>query len=114
MTSNNCDWDKAWFYLRNDDELLPAYTGKLLTDKPASWGYGVSPPRVPGQAHGVHRRAASSGWQGANDGRRRRKLPPAEGASLMETRLPIYKLTLEAPSEGLRMMAELLSHEIAA
>jgi hypothetical protein len=34
--------------------------------------------------------------------------------SLMERRLPIYKLTSEAPSEGSRMMAELLSHEIAA
>ena len=33
---------------------------------------------------------------------------------LMERRLPIYKLTPEAPSEGSRMMAELLSHEIAA
>jgi hypothetical protein len=32
----------------------------------------------------------------------------------MERRLPIYKLTSEAPSEGSRMMAELLSHEIAA
>ena len=31
----------------------------------------------------------------------------------MERRLPIYKLTSEAPSEGSRMMAELLSHEIA-
>ena len=40
MTTNNHDWDKAWFYLRNDNEQLPAYTGKILTEKPASWGYG--------------------------------------------------------------------------
>ena len=44
MTMNNRDWDKAWFYLRNDDEQLPAYTGKVLTEKPDSWGYGVSHP----------------------------------------------------------------------
>ena len=44
MASNNRDWDKAWFYLRNDDGALPAYTGKVLAEKPASWGYGVSPP----------------------------------------------------------------------
>ena len=44
MTMNNRDWDKAWFYLHNDDEQLPAYTGKVLTEKPDSWGYGVSPP----------------------------------------------------------------------
>ena len=44
MTSNNCDWDKVWFYLRNDDGWLPANTGKILTERPYSWGYGVSPP----------------------------------------------------------------------
>ena len=43
MTSNNRDWSKAWFYLRNDDGRLPAYTCKVLTDKPDVWGYGVSP-----------------------------------------------------------------------
>ena len=42
MTSNNRDWSKALFYLRNDDGRLPAYTGKVLTDKPDT--YGVSPP----------------------------------------------------------------------
>jgi hypothetical protein len=44
MTMNNRDWDKAWFYLRNDDGRLPAYTGKILTERPESWGYRVSPP----------------------------------------------------------------------
>ena len=33
MTTNNRDWDKAWFYLCNDDERLSAYTGKVLTEK---------------------------------------------------------------------------------
>ena len=36
MTSNNHDWDKAWFYLRNDDGRLPAYSGKVLTARPKS------------------------------------------------------------------------------
>jgi hypothetical protein len=44
MMSNNHDWDKAWFYLRNDDGRLPAYTGKILMERPDSWGHGVSPP----------------------------------------------------------------------
>ena len=43
MTSNNRDWDKVWFYLRNDDEWLPPYTGKLLMSRPEVWLYGVSP-----------------------------------------------------------------------
>ena len=33
---------------------------------------------------------------------------------LMERKLPLHKLTPEAPYEGSRMMEELLSHEIAA
>jgi hypothetical protein len=33
---------------------------------------------------------------------------------LMERKLPLHKLTLEAPSKGTRMMEELPSHEIAA
>jgi hypothetical protein len=44
MTTNNRDWDKAWLYLRNDNERHPAYTGKILTERPDSWGYWVSPP----------------------------------------------------------------------
>ena len=43
MMTNNRDWDKAWFYLCNDDGALPVYTGNILTDKPDSWGYGVLP-----------------------------------------------------------------------
>ncbi|CAN6235044.1 unnamed protein product [Urochloa humidicola] len=44
MTSNNQDWDKGWFYLRNDGDYLPAYTGKILQEKSDRWSYGVSPP----------------------------------------------------------------------
>jgi hypothetical protein len=44
MTMNNRDWHRAWFYLRNDDERFSAFTGKVLTEKPDSWVFGVSPP----------------------------------------------------------------------
>jgi hypothetical protein len=27
--------------LRNDDDLLPAYTGRLITERPENWTYGV-------------------------------------------------------------------------
>jgi hypothetical protein len=33
MTSNNADWEKGWFYLRNDGAGLPPYTGKVLKEK---------------------------------------------------------------------------------
>jgi hypothetical protein len=33
MTSNNADWEKGWFYLRNDGAGLQPYTGKVLIAK---------------------------------------------------------------------------------
>jgi hypothetical protein len=44
MTSNNEDWERGWFYLRNSGAGLPPYTGKVLREKAISWHHGVSPP----------------------------------------------------------------------
>jgi hypothetical protein len=43
MTSNNAEWERGWFYLRNDGPGLPPYTGKVLKEKADSWWHGVSP-----------------------------------------------------------------------
>ena len=43
MATNNSEWDCGWFYLRNDDGRLPAYSSKVLLEKPDAWSYGVSP-----------------------------------------------------------------------
>jgi hypothetical protein len=44
MTSNNTEWERGWFYLRNDGAGLPTYSGKVLTERADSWHHGVSPP----------------------------------------------------------------------
>jgi hypothetical protein len=33
MTSNNTEWERGWFYLRNDEPGLPPYTGKVVKEK---------------------------------------------------------------------------------
>jgi hypothetical protein len=33
MTSNNAEWERGWFYLRNDGAGLPPYSGKVLKEK---------------------------------------------------------------------------------
>jgi hypothetical protein len=43
MTSNNAEWERGWFYLRNDGAGLPPYSGKVLMEKADSWHYRVSP-----------------------------------------------------------------------
>jgi hypothetical protein len=44
MTSNNAEWERGWFYLRNSGAGLPLYTGMVLKEKADSWHHGVSPP----------------------------------------------------------------------
>jgi len=41
LTSNHAGWDSQWFYLRNDDDLFPAYTGRLISERTDHWRYGV-------------------------------------------------------------------------
>jgi len=41
LSTNHAGWDSQWFCLRNDDNLLPAYSGRLITEHPADWTYGV-------------------------------------------------------------------------
>jgi hypothetical protein len=43
MTSNNAEWERGWFYLRNDGADHPPYTGKVLKEKADSWHHGLSP-----------------------------------------------------------------------
>jgi len=33
LTSNHAGWDTQWFYLRNDDDLFPDYTGRLISER---------------------------------------------------------------------------------
>jgi hypothetical protein len=41
-TSNNTEWERGWFYLRNDEPVLPPYTGKVLKEKADTWWHGMS------------------------------------------------------------------------
>jgi hypothetical protein len=43
MTSNNAEWERGWFYLRNDEPGLPPWTGKVVKEKADSWWHGLSP-----------------------------------------------------------------------
>jgi len=39
--SLNRGWQNGWFYLRNDGGLLPAYSGKMVTECPQKWVWGA-------------------------------------------------------------------------
>ena len=108
MTTNNAGWTRGRFYLRNDDERLPAFTNKVLREKPDSWGWGVSPPKQQASLEvftdalqHLVKKGLTAAAVIANFHRQR-------VISLMERRLPIFKLTPEAASEGSRMSSVLL------
>ena len=44
MTTNNAGWSRGWFYLRNYSGMLPAFTNRVLRERPPKWDWGVSPP----------------------------------------------------------------------
>jgi len=41
LTSNHAGSDSQCFYLQNNNDLLPAYTGRLISERPDHWRYGV-------------------------------------------------------------------------
>jgi hypothetical protein len=108
LTSSNKGWHDGWFYLRNDDGGLPAYTGKVVTERPDLWGWGVvkaDQPRLDAllgamdrlRRHGVTAAGVVATFH------RRRVLP------LMARRLRLDEMTPEAPIDGSRMSSEILT-----
>ena len=96
MTTNNAGWTRVWFYQRNFGNRLPAFTNKVLRERPEKWDWGVSPP--PHQARlevltdalrHLARRGLTAAAVIANF-HRQRVIP------LMERSLPIFELTPEA------------------
>ena len=76
-TTNNSGWSRGWFYLRNFSGALPAFTNKVLRERPAKWDWGVSPPAQQARLEDLTdalARLARKGLRG-----RHRELSPAEG-----------------------------------
>ena len=113
MTTNNQDWDKGWFYLRNDDNKLPPYTGKVLLKKNHIWPYGVSPAAKQDQLVvylDALQKLATAGLTAADvilAFHQRRVLP------LMERRLALHQMVSGANLEGTQMKAGSLPDEYA-
>jgi hypothetical protein len=114
MTTNNAGWTRGWFYLRNFGNRLPAFTNRMLRERPEKWDWGVSPP--PHQARlqvltNALRHLAKKGLTAAAviaNFHRQRVIP------LTERSLPIFNLTTEAPSAGPRTSYVLHPRDVAA
>jgi hypothetical protein len=117
MTSNNAEWERGWFYLRNDEPGLPPWTGKVVKDKADSWWHGMSPSSRQDRldsALKALKALVDTGLGGASvvaNLHHRRIIP------LMERRLRIFEMEETADPVALaqsRLLPDLLPQEYAA
>jgi hypothetical protein len=111
LASSNKGWQRRWFYLRNDGEMLPPFSQRVVTVAADAWRYGTPHDRqknlepllkalealqkggltAAGVIAAIHR------W---------RVLP------LAERRLPLWEMTPEADLEGSRMSSDPLPNDV--
>jgi hypothetical protein len=41
LASSNKGWQRRWFYLRNDGELLPSFSQRVVTAATDAWRHGT-------------------------------------------------------------------------
>jgi hypothetical protein len=116
MTSNNAEWERGWFYLRNDEPGLPPWTGKVVREKADSWWHDLSPSSRQGRLDSALQALtvlADAGLTAASvlaNLHHRRIIP------LMERRLRIFEMHEEADPVALvesRLLPDLLPQEYA-
>jgi hypothetical protein len=96
MTSNNVDWERGWFYLRNDEPGLPHYTGLVLRERPASWYHGVSPSQHQARLESLLAALRNLASPGLNAEVVLAHLHHRRIVPLMERPLRIFEMTEEA------------------
>jgi len=108
MPSSNRWWQNGWFYLRNDGGLLPAYTGKMVTESPQKWVWGApteEQKRLAPLLAGLEKlRDARVTMAMVTTAFHKRSLLP-----LAQRRAFMFKMTRDVPWAGTKMLAELIS-----
>jgi hypothetical protein len=93
MTTNNADWERGWFYLRNAEPGLPPYTGKVLRERAPSWYHGVSPPQHQARLDSLVAALQKLAGRGLTAGVVLANLHHRQIVPLMERPLRIFEMT---------------------
>ncbi len=106
LASSNKGWQRLWFYFRNDGELLPPFSQRVVTVAADAWRHGTPHDRQKNlepllKALEVLQKGGLTTTGVIAAIHRRRVLP------LAERRLPLWEMTPEADMEGSRMSSEL-------
>jgi hypothetical protein len=105
LASSNKGWQRRWFYLRNDGELLPPFSQRVVTVAADAWRHGTPHERQKNlepllKALEVLQKGGLTAAGVIAAIHRRRVLP------LAERRLPLWEMTPEADLEGSRMSSD--------
>jgi hypothetical protein len=117
MASNNADWERGWFYLRNSGAGLPPNTGKVLKEKADSWHHGVSPPSHQARLDSLLAALKHLADRGLTAGCVLANLHHRRIVPLMERRLRIFEMDESANPIALaesRLLPDLFPREYAA
>jgi hypothetical protein len=117
MTSNNAEWERGWFYLRNDGVGLPPYSGKVLMEKADSWHHGVSSSSHQTRLDSLLAALKALADNGLTAGCVLANLHHRRIIPLMERPLHIYEMHEEADPVALaqlRLMPDLIPREYVA
>jgi hypothetical protein len=117
MTSNNADWERGWFYLRNSGADLPPYTGKMLRERAISWHHGVSPPSHQARLDSLLAMLKDLADRGLTEGCVLANLHHRRIIPLKERRLRIFEMVEDADPIALvelRLRQDLFPWEYAA
>jgi hypothetical protein len=111
LASSNKGWQRRWFYLRDDGEMLPPFSQRVVTAVADTWRYGTPHDRQKNlepllKALEVLRKGGLTATGVIAAIHRRRVLP------LAERRLPLWEMTPEADMEGSRMSSDPLPVDV--
>jgi hypothetical protein len=111
LASSNKGWQRRWFYLRNDGELLPPFSQRVVTTAVDAWRHGTPHERQKNlepllKALEALRKGGLTAVGVIAAIHRRRVLP------LAERRLPLWEMTPEADLEGSRMSSDPLPFDV--
>ena len=114
MTTNNAGWTRGWFYLRNFGNKLPAFTNKVLRERPAKWDWGVSPPAHQARLEVLTEALVHLAMKGLTAAAVIANFHQQRVIPLMERSLPIFGLTPGVPASASRTSMVLLPRCINA
>jgi hypothetical protein len=117
MTSNNTDWERGWFYLRNDEPVLPPWTGKVVREEADSWWHDLSPSSRQDRLDSALKALKALADAGLTAASVLASLHNQRIVPLMERRLRIFEMEETADPVALaqsRLLPDLLPREYAA